>query len=232
MPHQTITIIERYLAEHRLSRGQLAVQVGVSESSLNKLLSGQSKVSPRTLMKISAKTGLVFEAPTPSFNFDLHPSQRADVSHLEGHYQTLRPSFRQPGAIQCFETHIFWDEKAGCLAFKEIGNDGSPENAGTVSVPLYQRIIYLLSAKKGNFRLAALSDAYEPGIFYGGLLTVASKTMVTKAPAAAFFVIMKVCDAAEIIHGVVPPSAPQFEGFAKRLSFARDEGFFEIFGWN
>jgi plasmid maintenance system antidote protein VapI len=230
-PHHAITIIERYLAEHRLSRGQLAVQVGISESLLHKLLSGQGKISPRTLIKISAKTGLEFEARKASFDFDLHQSQRADVGHLEGSYQTIRPSFRTVGGIQCFETLIYWDDASHCLAFKELDNDLSPGNAGCVSVPLYQRIIYMLSAKQGNFRLAALSDAYEPGVFYGGLLTVASKTMVTKAPAAAIFVISKVANPEEIIRGVIEADHPSYAEFSRRLCFAKAEGFFEIFGW-
>jgi transcriptional regulator with XRE-family HTH domain len=222
-------IIERYLAKHRLSRAQFADLTGISESNLNKILARQVKASPRALLKISEKTGLVFTAPKVAFDFDLHNYQRADVSHLEGSYQTLRPSFRQKTGIQCFETVISWNNDSACLCFKEIDNDLSPGNAGYVSIPLYQRIIYLLSVKAGNFRLAALSDAYEPGIYYGGLLTVASKTLAAKAPAAAFFILKKTISPDAIVRGMITKEHDRYLEFDKLLSFAKEEGFFDFF---
>lgn len=232
MTARIIAVIDRYLVEQRLSRAQLAVRSGVSESLLNKLLSGQEAASTRTLMKISAKTGLVFETPNQhNFNFGLHSYQRADVAHLEGCYQTLRPSWRCKAAIQCFETIFAWDEMANCLGFAEVDNDLAPGNHGYVSVPLYQRILYLLGAQKGNFRLAMLSDADEPGIFYGSQMIVASKSMAAKAPAVALFVLHKTDKAEDIVRGVITADHPHFAAFDKLLCFGRDEGFCEFFGW-
>jgi transcriptional regulator with XRE-family HTH domain len=223
--------IEKYLADKRCSRETFAKLTGVSISTLNKILSGDKVASPRMLLKISTKTGLQFEIEGPTFEFDLYQYERADVAHLEGSYQTLRPSFREARGIQCFETLISWNNDKSCLGFMEIDNDLSPGNAGYVSVPLYQRIIYLLSVKTGNFRLAALSDAYEAGIFYGGLLTVASPSLSTKAPASSVFVIKRISEPDQIVRGMITSDHACFSDFDRLLSFARDEGFFKNFPW-
>jgi hypothetical protein len=78
--------------------------------------------------------------------------------------------------------------------------------------------------------VAALSDAYEPGLYYGGLLTVASKTMASKIPAAALFVIKKVCTPVDIVQDTISQNHERFSEFDALLRFTQDEGFFDFFG--
>jgi transcriptional regulator with XRE-family HTH domain len=116
MTNQFADAINRHLAENRLSRAELAARTGVSESWINKVLSGQLSASAKMLMKISSKTGIEFDAqPRKFFDFDLHEYRSTDVAHLEGSYQTIRPSFRTDGGIQCFETLIWWNSASDCL---------------------------------------------------------------------------------------------------------------------
>jgi transcriptional regulator with XRE-family HTH domain len=222
--------IERYLVENRLSRGQFAAKIGISESLLNKVISGQRIASPRTLLKISAKTGMQLGTIERKFQFDLNDYQQNDVKYLEGSFQTIRPSFNMHGHIHCFETLVQWDAAANCLIFCEIGNKQSPQNMGYVSVSGSQKIIYFICVQKGNFRVAALSDAYEPGLFYGGLLTVASKTMASKIPAASLFVIRKVTSSDDIVRDTISQNHERFSEFDTLLRFTQSEGFFDFFG--
>ena len=163
------------------------------------------------------------------FNFDLRYYQHKDVAHLVGDYQTIRMSFRDKGHLNCYITSISWNDDLSCLCFEEKNNELAPYNTGYVSVPLYNRVIYLLTTQAGNFRLATLSDAYEKGTYYGGILTVGAEQMAFKGPIAATLVLKKLDCEEDGVHGVIGPEHSKFSGFLELMDFARKEGFFRVF---
>ena len=219
--------IEKYLAREAISRAELAVLIDVSLGTVNKVLGRLVKPSLRFKLKASEKLGIIIpEIASAKFNFQLPDYKRQDVTHLEGRYQTIRPSYREDGALSGFVTVISWNEGYRCLTFHEEGNDLSPKNSGLVSIPLYNRMMYLLSCDRGNFRLSILSDAYEDGIFYGGLLTVSSQRMVEKMPTAAIYVLMRMKEGDKPVNGLILPNHSRFSEFNDRVEFGREEGFF------
>lgn len=219
--------IEKYLAREAISRAELAILIDVSLGTVNKVLGRLVKPSMRFKLKASEKLGLVIpETSSAKFNFQLPDHKRQDVSHLEGRYQTIRPSYREDGALSGHVTVIEWNASYRCLTFHEEGNDLSPKNSGLVSIPLYNRMMYLLSCDRGNFRLSILSDAYEDGIFYGGLMTVSSMRMVEKMPTAAIYVLMRMKEGQEPVCGLILQSHSRFLEFVQKVEFGRKEGFF------
>jgi predicted XRE-type DNA-binding protein len=223
-----ITDIERYIAQHSMNRAKFSELIGVSAGTVDKLLGGHLKFSDKMLTKIEAKTGLLSHAKISQFDFEVSRPERSLVTEFEGEYQALRPSFREGGMIHGYIISITWDDKLGGLVFEEKKNDLSPNNKGVVSIPLYNRMMYLLSCVKGNFRLAILSDGYEPGIFYGVKTTVSSQKMIDKIPTSALLVIKKLNKGEEAIVGITRPDHPSFESFSKLLEFGRNEGFFRV----
>lgn len=225
--------IERYLARHAISRAQFASQIGLASSTVEKVLSGSLKPSARFKAKLAEKAGIVIsDAPRPVFEFQLPTYLRKDVTHLEGAYQTIRPSYRTDGALNGYLTHIEWCPTFQCLTFNEEGNELSPQNTGYVSVPIFNRMLYLLTCDKGNFRLAILSDAYEAGVYYGGLLTVSSRRMVEKMPTAAVYVLKRLAPGDKGALGLIPNSHPRFNEFKLLVDFANGEGFFRSLAFN
>lgn len=222
-----ISQINKYLAKHAFSRAAFATQTGIAVSTLDKVLSGHAQPSAKFLLKVSETTDICLEPDSPEpLVLDLPRHPRAELLHLEGSYQTVRPSYRDPSQIQGFATVIAWCEQRECLCFHEEGNDLSPRNQGFVSVPVYNRMLYLLSVERGNLRLSILSDAYQPGIYYGGLLTVSSMRMVDKMPTATIFALKKLEVGEVPVLGTIGPEHPAFAPLDSLLQFARQEGFF------
>jgi hypothetical protein len=222
--------IERYMAQHSMNRGKFAALIGISPSTIDKLLSGHLPFSDKMLTKIEMKTGLISKSSVSSFDFEVSRPERHLITHLEGDYQAVRPSFREEGMIHTYVIRISFEDKLGGLVFEEINNDMAPLNKGVVSIPVYNRMMYLLSCVQGNFRLAILSDGYEPGIFYGVKATVSSKKMIDKIPTAALFAIKKLSKDQEPCYGVIPKDHDRHSELENLLKFAKDEGFFRVMG--
>ena len=219
--------ISGYMSEHGLKRNAFAEMTGVAPSTLDKVLAGSLKASKAFKVKVRSKTGLVLDVePIRPFDFHLREYKHSEVSHLEGMYQTIRPSYRDPKNIHGYVTKIAWSDAHQCLIFEEINNDLSPKNAGYVSIPLYNRMMYFITCDKGNFRLAIVSDAYQDGTFYGAILTVGSRKMAEKVPTTAIFVIKKVKNQSEAVFGSVNTQHPKFQELHDLLKFGMDEGFF------
>ena len=217
-----------YLAERKLSRAQFATLCGFSSSLLDKVLTGKIKVSASFQQKLRAKTGLRFEEEqVRTFDFSIRKYLRTDVQHLEGLYQTIRPSYRHAGHVNGYMTRVSWSAAHQCLVFDEIDNDLSPKNSGYVSIPLYNRMMYFITCDRGNFRLSIVTDGYEDGIFYGAILTVASlKKMVHKMPTASNFVLCKIAKQSDAFFGAIGPGHEKFKAAFSRLKFSVDEEFF------
>jgi transcriptional regulator with XRE-family HTH domain len=220
--------IDRYIVENGLSRAKFAALLGVSTGTIDKLMTGHLKFSAKMLMKIETKTGLVSHGRLSAFDFEIGRPERHICADLEGEYQVVRPSYQHENTLYGYSIVISWDAKIGGLVFEERQNDLSPKNKGCVSVPVYNRMLYLLSCEKGNFRLMMLSDAYQPGLFYGGVITVGSKKMADKTPTAAILALKKLADGDAAVVGHVQEGHEHFEHFQGLLTFARKEGFFRV----
>jgi hypothetical protein len=223
-----INEIERYMAQHSMNRGKLAELLGVATGTIDKLLSGHLPFSAKMLTKIEMKTGITSWSKTTEFDFEVARPPRHLITHLEGDYQAVRPSFREEGAIHGYVISITWDQRLGGLVFEEHRNDFSPQNKGVVSVPVYNRMMYLLSCENGNFRLATLSDGYQPGTFCGVKATVSSKRMIDKMPTASLFAIKILTAKEQPCYGVIPKDHARYDELFCLLKFARDEGFFRV----
>ena len=227
-PALLIADIERYIIENGLSRANFATLLGVSTGSIDKLMSGHLKFSSKMLMKIEAKTNLVSRGKIATFDFEVSRPERHVSANLEGEYQVIRPSYRHENTLYGYSIVIKWNAKIGGLVFEEQQNDLSPNNKGCVSVPVYNRMLYLLSCEKGNFRLMVLSDAYQPGLFYGGVITVGSQKMSDKTPTAAVLALQKLSDGTVPVVGYLNEGHERYEYFNGLLAFARQEGFFRV----
>ena len=215
--------LRRYLAENKLSRAQFAQSIKYSPSTLDKFLSG-AYVSKSLALKLQSILAL---GPV-AFNFDLPFLHKEEVTHLEGFYQTIRPSFRSKTGINTFCTEIMWSQNSGTLTFVEHGNTLSPSNKGIVSMPRLSTSFFLLSCTDGRFRLAILQDAYEKGVFYGGLFTHASEKMGERIPTATSIVLMKLQPDEICLNGVIEADHIKYADFAKKLAFAKDEKFIQV----
>lgn len=227
---ELIISIERYIAQKSLSRARFAAEVGLSLSSINNLLGGAKAPSPRMLTKIDAKTGIITRDKRAAFDFEVGRPERHLTAHLEGDYQVIRPSYREEGNLSGYVISISFNETLGGLVFEEKNNDMSPQNKGCVSIPFSNNTMHLLSCQQGNFRLITLSNAYEPGIFYGGILTLASKKMIERAPAAVIMVLKKLESSDEPHFGILRPADGKFSEFQALIDFGRTEGFFRVLG--
>jgi predicted XRE-type DNA-binding protein len=225
---QLIADIDRYIVENGLSRAKFATLLSVSTGTIDKLMSNHLKFSTKMLMKIESKTGLVSQGKLATFDFEIGRPERHISADLEGEYQVVRPSYRHENTLYGYSIVISWDAKIGGLVFEECQNDLSPKNKGCVSVPVYNRMLYLLSCEKGNFRLMMLSDAYQPGIFYGGVITVGSQKMADKTPTAAILALKKLSNGDAPFMGHVREGDQHYEQFHGLLAFARNEGFFRV----
>jgi transcriptional regulator with XRE-family HTH domain len=223
-----IEAIERYMAQHNMNRARFALFIGVAPSTIDKLLSDNHSFSQKMLTKIEAKTGLISSSKMATFDFEVGRPARPLITHLEGDYQAIRPSFREEGMLHTYVISISWDDRLGGLVFDEKHNDLAPKNKGCVSVPVYNRMMYLLSCDKGNFRLAILSDGYQPGIFYGVMTTVSSHKMIDKIPTSTLFAIKKLGESEEPCNGIIRPDNSKFEELNALLQFARKEGFLRV----
>jgi transcriptional regulator with XRE-family HTH domain len=229
MRENSVNLIEdvkAYAVVNNLSRAQLAKLLGVSQSSIDKFLGGFAPPSTKLIKKISIKTGIEKTRSIPFPDFGISNLERASVAHLEGSYQVVRPSFRETGCFHTYVIDVKWDAFQNTLVFDENNNELAPLNKGVVSLPVYNRMIYFLSCENGNFRLMVLSDAYQKGIFYGGLITVGSPKMSVKTPTAAIVVLKKATDGEELAFGTIRPDHPRFAEFQALIHFGRDEGFF------
>jgi transcriptional regulator with XRE-family HTH domain len=218
--------IERYLASNNKSRDQFAATIGVSASTLNKVLAGITLPSRMFIFKVSAVIGDKTFATLNSFNFELNNYSQSQAQYLVGEYQTFRPSFREPNSINCFKTTISWSDENACLVFYEDGNILSPGNKGYVSIPQTEREIYLLSCNNGIFRLGILLGSYKLGFFYGAQLTVASPKLADRIPTSAVVAFEKIDAGKECFSGLVCPKDENYRSFREALDLAKAEGFY------
>jgi predicted XRE-type DNA-binding protein len=228
MTKALITEIKRYMAQNNLNRGRLSQILGVAPSTVDKLIGGHLPFSDKMLTKIEIKTGINFNSKHAEYDFEVSRPERVKTIHFEGDYQAIRPSFRDNQSLHCYVISIQWSEEIKGLVFEEKQNELSPRNKGVLSIPIYNRMIYLLSCESGNFRLAILSDGYQPGVYYGVMTTVSSEKMIDKIPTSSIFAMKKIQDNQIPCFGPILHNHINYPEFEKLLRFAKDEGFFRV----
>lgn len=122
----TILEIKRYLAAHGLSRSQFAELVGVSESSLNKVLSGHLTPSDKLLAKMEARVGLGSTLGMRIRNSNSGALDTYAIKNIEGEYQVIQIQDSMNRKILLYKLSILTDSHFDETSFEfkyNINND-------------------------------------------------------------------------------------------------------------
>jgi transcriptional regulator with XRE-family HTH domain len=188
--------VREELARRRLSRQWLADRARISLSTLEKALSGRRPFTLATVVRIEEALETSLRAPAgnggapaaASSGFapeEMGAYARPAVRWLEGEYLTLRPSFKEAGALYSYRTMIEWDDSKSHLSFSETDRvDRDFEQQGFVSFPHLSGQIYLVTSCAGQFRVAILSRPMAGGALSGVLTTLVSGQGAQLIPAA------------------------------------------------
>ena len=189
--------VREALARRRMSRQMLADQARISLSTLDKALSGSRPFTVATTIRLEEALGASLRG-TPSGNGSgLAPETLGSYSQiasiwLEGVYLTLRPSFGAPGAIFAYQTEILWDNAVSHLIFREGERlDAEFSHTGVVSLPPESGHVYLVTNKRGQYRLAVLGRPTIKGDMYGILTTLQTGRGSHLTPAATPVVLVR-----------------------------------------
>jgi transcriptional regulator with XRE-family HTH domain len=223
--------IVRYLAIHKLNRDQFAINLGYSKGQIDKILTGKAKLTIKFLNVLEARTGIVLNN-SQRLNSKASATLEKEITDLLGIWQTVRPSFREKNALNCFLTEVNWSDDDKTIRFREKGNMLSPNNCGIVTVPRQSSNIFFLSQNDGRFRLAIMADAHTTDTLYGGILTVGSDKMANRAATSSPIVMKKLCPNTEGIQGLLFPSDEMFAELSALVSYTLSEGFFRAISTN
>lgn len=218
--------VKAFVVANNLTRAQLADLLSVSKSTIDKFMGGFSPPSSKLTKKIAIKLGIEKRSLSPFPDFGIHAPERSEVRHLEGTYQVIRPSFREPGCLDAYSIAVTWDSAQAYLVFDESNNAMSTFDRGLVSVPIYNNLIYFLSGANGNFQFMLLSDPERKGTLYGGILTTGSPKLSLRIPTAALVVLKKMAEDETLVFGTIRPDHPRYREFQDLLQIGRDGGFF------
>ena len=135
-------------------------------------------------------------APVIAVNGDVAPDSlgaysRRAVTHLEGGYVTLRPSFGDKESIYVYRTEISWDAAVSSLVFREgERTDAAYTQFGSVAVPNQSGFIYLVTNQHGQHRLITVSRPTISGEMYGIITTLLAGRGSLLTPIAAPIVFL------------------------------------------
>jgi hypothetical protein len=169
------------LARRRMSRQALADLARISLSTLEKALAGRRPFTHASTVRLEQALGMPLlerTAPTPGGGPGHAPEALGSYSEMaalwiEGRYLTLRPSFGAPGAIFAYQTEIVWDASVRHLIFREGERlDADFTHTGVVSLPPESGHVYLVTNKRGQYRLAVLGRPTIKGDMFGLLTTL------------------------------------------------------------
>lgn len=212
-------IVREELARRRLSRQWLADKARISLSTLEKALSGRRPFTLATVVRIEEaletdlRGGRNGTAPAAAHGGGFAPEEmgayaRPAVRWLEGEYLTLRPSFKEPGALYSYRTLIEWDEASSHLRFSESDRiDTEFQQQGFVSFPHLSGQIYLVTSCAGQFRIAILSRPMAGGALNGVLTTLVSGQGAQLIPAATPLTLIPARAGAEPEYGLLRPGS-------------------------
>jgi hypothetical protein len=232
-------MVREELARRRLSRQWLADEARVSLSTLEKALSGRRPFTLSTVVRLEEALGLSLRGAkrdggqngSGGGNGGLAPDAlgaytRAGVGWLEGEYVTIRPSFRETGALYAYRTRIAWEEDKGHLVFSETGRiDQEFEQQGVVSFPHLSGHIYLVTAVGGQYRLAILNRPSSGGTLNGVLTTLVSGAGAQLIPASTPIALVPSRPGAEAEYGVIHPGSTCYERYRACIEKIPEQGY-------
>jgi transcriptional regulator with XRE-family HTH domain len=207
--------VREELARRRLSRQWLADRARISLSTLEKALSGRRPFTLATVVRIeealetnlrgpAMNGGAAAGASTGFAPEEMGAYARPAVRWLEGEYLTLRPSFKEPGALYSYRTLIEWDEAKSHLSFSETDRvDLEFQQQGFVSFPHLSGQIYLVTNYFGQYRVAILSRPMAGGALNGVLTTLVSGQGAQLIPAATPLTLIPARAGAEPNYGLL-----------------------------
>jgi transcriptional regulator with XRE-family HTH domain len=207
---QVAETIREEIARRRISRQALAEQAKLSLSTLEKVLGGRRPFTLATTVRLEQALGVSlrkaqdkaldktrdFAAPVIAVNGDVAPDSlgaysRRAVTHLEGGYVTLRPSFGDKDSIYVYRTEISWDAAVSSLVFREgERTDAAYTQFGSVAVPHQSGFIYLVTNQHGQHRLITVSRPTISGEMYGIITTLLAGRGSVLTPIAAPIVLL------------------------------------------
>jgi plasmid maintenance system antidote protein VapI len=207
---QVAETIREEIARRRISRQALAEQAKLSLSTLEKVLGGRRPFTLATTVRLEQALGVSLRkaqdkaldktrdlaAPVIAVNGDVAPDSlgaysRRAVTHLEGGYVTLRPSFGDKDSIYVYRTEISWDAAVSSLVFREgERTDAAYTQFGSVAVPHQSGFIYLVTNQHGQHRLITVSRPTISGEMYGIITTLLAGRGSVLTPIAAPIVLL------------------------------------------
>ena len=203
---QVAETIREEIARRRISRQSLAEQAKLSLSTLEKVLGGRRPFTLATTVRLEQALGVSLRktqdktqdlaAPVFAVNGDVAPDSlgaysRRAVTHLEGGYVTLRPSFGDKDSIYVYRTEISWDAAVSSLVFREgERTDAAYTQFGSVAVPNQSGFIYLVTNQHGQHRLITVSRPTISGEMYGIITTLLAGRGSLLTPIAAPIVFL------------------------------------------
>jgi transcriptional regulator with XRE-family HTH domain len=209
---QVAETIREEIARRRISRQALAEQAKLSLSTLEKVLGGRRPFTLATTVRLEQALGvslrkaqdktrdkiqdLAAAAIAIAVNGDVAPDSlgaysRRAVTHLEGGYVTLRPSFGDKDSIYVYRTEISWDAAVSSLVFREgERTDAAYTQFGSVAVPNQSGFIYLVTNQHGQHRLITVSRPTISGEMYGIITTLLAGRGSMLTPIAAPIVLL------------------------------------------
>jgi transcriptional regulator with XRE-family HTH domain len=228
------TVIREQLARRRMSRQRLADEAKISISTLEKALNGNRSFTLATIIRLEQVLGITLRSARPmdedterakkTAPAELGAYSREAVRWLEGNYLTLRSSFEVNDAIYAYCTNIYWDDSAGCMAFREAERlDAAFAQKGVVSIPVSSGHIYLYTNEQGQMRLAILGRPLKTGEMFGLLTTLLSGSGPQLLPLATPFALIPLPH--EATFGRVTKGQTSYQSYHGHLSRIIDKDF-------
>jgi len=229
--------VREELARRRLSRQWLADSARISLSTLEKALSGRRPFTLATVVRIeealetnlrgALSNGAAAAAAAGGFApEEMGAYARPAVRWLEGEYLTLRPSFKESGALYSYRTLIEWDEARSHLAFSETDRvDADFQQKGFVSFPHLSGQIYLVTNWMGQFRVAILNRPMSGGALNGVLATLVSGQGAQLIPAATPLTLIPAKAGTEPAYGLLHPGDRCWEEYRDCVDRIAKQGY-------
>ncbi len=226
-PDEVNQLVREAIARRRISRQSLAEMAKISLSTLEKALAGKRPFTLSTIIRIEEALGTRLRPTDMQASVqELAPDHLGAYSHagtkwIEGQYLTLRPSFKNPGEIFTYVTHIRWNPDVGYLQFAESQRaDAKFEQGGSVSMPNLSGHIYLVTNDEGQHRMMVLGRPTIDGILYGILTTLQVGHGSQLVPVSCPVALVKWKDVADPMIGSIPQIAPQYVEYRRIIDAA------------
>lgn len=224
-----LTEIKRAIELQRVSRKRLAFEAGISESSLEKILSGNRPLSFGALSKLEAALGLEPASPSPQ-RAQIAPEDhgaytRTAVRWMEGAYLAVRHSFHADGALIAFAVMVGWDEAHATLSFITSDDFTGPAlQRGRVSFSTRTGHSYFVTSDLGRFDLMVLGRPAEGGRL-SGLCTTAFLERGSPIPASSAITFAPIeLEGALPVCGRITPDAAEYAIYLEWLRVVERDG--------